>query len=156
MNDPGSPLVGPVTLTSTATSDRGITSVAYQAQIAPGGWSTICTASSAPWSCAWETRTAANATYNLRAVATDGSGRTRNSAAIASRVVDNQGPLVSLAAPGASITATRTLTATASDAGAGVASVTIEYRRGGGAWTTVCTGASSPRACGWDSTVTAD
>lgn len=157
LNDPGSPLVGPVTLSATASSAYGISSVDIQAQLGAGGWATVCTASSAPWSCSWETRTAANGTYDLRAVATDATGRTRSSATVASRVVDNQGPVVSLADPGASLTGTRTLTATATDAGAGVGAVKIEFRPvGSTGWTQVCTGATSPQACGWASTATAD
>jgi hypothetical protein len=71
--------------------------------------------------------------------------------------VDNRGPLVSLADPGASLTGTRTLTATATDAGAGVAAVKLEYRRvGATGWTQICAGATSPQACGWASTATAD
>src|SRR5215212_9432719 len=62
LNDPGSPLVGPVTLSATATSAYGITSVDVQAQLGAGTWTTVCSASSAPWSCSWETRTAANGT----------------------------------------------------------------------------------------------
>jgi hypothetical protein len=157
MANPGSPLFGTVTLTSTSSSERGIASIAYQAQLGAGAWTTVCTGATAPFSCSWDTTSAANGTYSLRAVATDTSGRSRTSATIASRVVDNQGPTVSLTDPGTFIKGTKTLTATASDAGTGLTNVSISYRRAGASsWITVCSGATSPRSCAWDSTVTAD
>jgi chitinase len=153
MSDPGSPLSGPVTLAATASADPGIATVAYQAQLGGGGWATVCTATSAPWSCSWDTRTATSGTYALRAIATDSYGRTRTSATVASRVVTNPGPGIALADPGPSLTGTRTLTATATDVGGGVASVAIAHRRvGDSTWTTICTGTTATLSCAFDST----
>jgi Bacterial Ig domain len=157
MTDPGSPLHGTVVLASTSSSDRGITSVTYEAQLGAGAWTPVCSSSTAPYSCSWDTTSAANGTYSLHAIAFDASGRQLTSAAVASRLVDNQGPIVSLADPGTVLTGTKTLTATATDAGAGVASVSIYWRRAGTTtWNTLCTGATSPKACGFDTTAQLD
>jgi hypothetical protein len=64
---------------------------------------------------------------------------------------------VTLTDPGAYLQGTQPIAATAADAGAGVASLTLYWRRAGApSWTTLCTGATSPRSCAFDSTATAD
>ena len=80
-------------------------------------------------------------------MATDSAGYQRTSAVIASRRVDNTQPSAALADPGAYLTGTVALSATASDTGSGLAALAIEHRAPGGSWTTLCTGAGSPRSC---------
>jgi Big-like domain-containing protein len=146
--DPGTNLQGTVALTATASSNRGIASVLIQA--APAGttsWVDVCTATSAPYSCSWDTVAAGDGSYDLRAVATDSAGYSRTDTR-AARVVDNLAPTVSLTNPGAYLSGTPTISATASDAGSGLQSITIQHRAAGaGAWTDLCTGATSPRSC---------
>jgi hypothetical protein len=157
MIDPGTPLHGTVTLTGTAASERGIASVTFQAQLGAAGWTDACTATTAPYSCSWDTTTVSTGTYALRAVARDAAGYARTSAAIPGRVVDNSGPAVTLDDPGGFLSGTVQISASAADTGAGVASLTLSWRRAGATnWSTLCTGATSPRSCAFDSTATAD
>ena len=51
---------------------------------------------------------------------------------------------------------TEALTATASDVGSGLASLAISYRPAGGSWTTLCSGATSPRTCNLNTVPLAD
>jgi Big-like domain-containing protein len=147
LTNPGAALHGTVTLQSTATSERGIASVRYQS--APAGtttWTDACTASAAPFSCDWNSAGVADGMRDLRAIAVDQAGYQQTSATVASRRVDNTLPAVLLADPGLYLTGTKTLTATGSD-GNGLTSLAIEYRPTGGSWTTLCSGATSPRSC---------
>jgi hypothetical protein len=147
VTDPGAALSGTVTLQSTATSERGIASVRYQsAPAGTGTWSDACTATTAPFSCDWNSAGVADGMRDLRAIAVDQAGYQQTSATVASRRVDNTAPTVTLNDPGTYLTGTKTLTASGSD-GNGLASLAIEYRSAGGAWTTLCSGATSPRSC---------
>ena len=155
--DPGAILRGTVTLAATASSERGIATVRYQT--APAGtstWTDACTASSAPFSCDFDTTTVADGLRDARAVATDQAGYQTTSATIASRRIDNTLPTVALADPGAYLTGSKTLSATASDAGTALAGLQIDYRPAGGTWTTACSGTTSPRSCVLNSALLAD
>lgn len=155
--DPGSPLHGSATLSADASSHRGIASVRIQA--APTGtqtWTDLCTVTSAPYSCRWDSTTLAGGTYDLRALATDAAGYSRASATVAARVVDNAGPDVTLADPGV-LTGTTTISASADDTGTGVADLTIEYRRPGDqAWTRLCGGSAASQSCPLDTSAMGD
>src|SRR5919202_1323664 len=69
LTDPGTPLRGSVALSATASSGRGIASVTFQA--APTGtssWSTVCSATSSPYSCSFDTAAVADGVIDVRAV----------------------------------------------------------------------------------------
>jgi hypothetical protein len=157
MTDPGTPLHGTVSLASTATSDRGIATVRYQTSPAGAGtWTDACVASSSPYSCSFDTTAVADGLRDVRAIATDQASYAKTSAVISSRRIDNTLPTVSLSDPGI-LTGSKTLSATASDAGSGLASLSIDYRlAGGGTWTTACSGTTSPRSCILNSGLLAD
>ncbi|PWN03023.1 signal peptidase I [Nocardioides silvaticus] len=90
VEDPGAYLSGSVTVTASASSTAGITSVRIDR--APSGsttWSALCTDSSAPYSCTWDTTAVADGLYDLRAVMTDSQGRTTTSTIVSARRVDN-------------------------------------------------------------------
>ena len=90
LNDPGAVLAGSVNLTATASSTAGVTSVRFQRSPAGAStWTDICTDTSSPYACAWSTTGVADGLYDLRAVLTDGSGRTTTSATVTSRRVQN-------------------------------------------------------------------
>lgn len=90
LEDPGAYLSGVQTLTAAANSTAGVTSV--QIQYAPTGgtaFTTVCTDTTAPYTCDWATTAVADGVYDLRAVLTDGSNRVTTSAVLTGRHVDN-------------------------------------------------------------------
>ncbi|HET8755838.1 MAG TPA: Ig-like domain-containing protein [Solirubrobacteraceae bacterium] len=156
LTDPGAALRGTVTLESTATSERGIASVRYQSAPAGGGtWTDACVATAAPFSCDWNTAGVADGMRDLRAIAVDQAGYQQTSATVASRRVDNTAPTVTLNDPGAYLTGVETLAASGAD-GNGLVALAIEYRPAGGTWTTLCSGATSPRSCSLNTAALAD
>ena len=152
LTDPG-PMRGTVALSATAASDRGIAMVTFQTSPAGAGtWTDACTATASPYTCSFDTTTAADGLRDVRAVATDAAGYSRT-ATVTSRRVDNTAPATTLTDPGTPLTATKALTATASDTGSGLASVAIQYRPAGGSgWTTICAATS----CDLDTATLAD
>jgi chitinase len=143
--DPGAVVHGPVTLTATASSDRGIDHVTFQRAGAD-----VCTDATAPYTCEIDTTAVADGPLDLRAVATDGAGYARSDTHTVT--VDNTAPTTSLTA-GATLTGSAALDGTASDAGSGLASVTVQYSPAGAStWTDVC----AAQACAWDTTQVPD
>ena len=155
--DPGAPLHGTVALGATAASDRGIASVAFaRAATGSGAWTTICTDTAAPFTCALDTTGAADGVYDLRAVATDAAGYSRT-AVVAALRIDNTTPAVTLTDPGTPLAGTVTVTATATDAGAGLGAVALEQRAAGASsWTALCTRTTSPASCPLDTVTLPD
>lgn len=149
MTNPGSPLSGVVDLTATAADeDSGIATVAIQRAPAGGTtWTTVCTASVAPYRCRFDTTTVADGLYDVRAVASDVAGNTTTSATIANRRVDNSVSSVSVNDPGDFLRGTVTLTANA-NSNVGVASVRIQRApTGKTTWTDICTDTTAPYEC---------
>ncbi|MEO8290796.1 MAG: Ig-like domain-containing protein [Gaiellaceae bacterium] len=159
--DPGSPLRGTVTVnaTGTDTGGSGVANVKIQRSPAGAGtWTDICTDTTSPYSCNFDTTGVADGLYDLRAVSTDNAGNTATSATIANRRVDNTNPAVTMTDPGTPLSGTISLGATATDTGgSGVASVTIQRSpAGAGTWTDVCTDPTSPYSCSFDTTSVGD
>lgn len=93
LDDPGPILSGTESFTATASSSAGVTSVRIQGTAAgTAGWTDLCTDTSAPYGCSYDTALASDGLYDLRAVMVDGSGRTTVSATVANRRVDNTAP----------------------------------------------------------------
>lgn len=156
LTNPGSPLRGDVTLSGTAT---GVANARFQ--YAPAGtttWSDGCTDTTVPYSCPLATTTLADGLYDLRLLAVDGAGNTTASTIVTSRRIDNTGPSVTTADPGAYLRGTVTFTATSSDAGgSGVASVRLQRApTGSGTWSDVCTDTTSPYSCSFNSATVAN
>jgi hypothetical protein len=156
--DPGSPRRGTIVLSGTAT-DSGSGVAAVRMQYAPAGtssWTTGCTATTAPYSCSFDTTAIADGLYDLRAQAIDVAGNAASSAIVAGRRIDNTGPTVSMNDPGAYVSGTITVSATASDAGSGMASVTIQRApTGTTTWTTICVDTTSSYSCSLNTTTLA-
>jgi hypothetical protein len=89
LEDPGSPLAGTVTLTASASdAASGVATVTVQyAPAGSGSWTDVCTTSSAPWSCSFDTTTVPAGSYDFRAVATDAAGNTGTSSPVVDRRV---------------------------------------------------------------------
>lgn len=158
VTDPGSPLRGTVALAATAT-DAGSGVGGVQVQVAPNAgdgssYTTVCTATAAPYSCSWATAGLADGAYKVRAIATDKASNAATSAVVSNRVVDNTAPAAALVDPGATlIVGDVALSATASDATSGVAKVTFQRAPAGATtWTDICTSTSSPYGCTWTAT----
>lgn len=150
---PGTPLRGTVTLAATATdAESGIASVTLQ-YLAPGAatWTTICTDTVAPYSCAWNTGALGDGTYDLRARAVDGAGYSSLSDSVRTAVANNV--LVVLNDPGDVVRGNVTMGATVHSGGALPWLVTIQYApAGGSSWKTLCSGLAAPFGCTWTTT----
>jgi len=158
MTDPGTPLSGTVSLAATATDvgGSGVSSVTIQRSPAGAGtWTDVCTDSSSPYSCSFDTTGVGDALYDFRAVGTDVAGNSANSTS-SNRRIDNVVPTTSLTDPGSPLRGTVTLDATASDGG-GILNVKIQRSpAGAGTWTDICTDATSPYSCSFDTTGVGD
>ena len=158
MTDPGTPLRGTATFAATATdADSGVVQVQLQYQRSgTSTWTTFCTPTIDPYSCRYDTSKLADGTYAFRAVASDAIGNAATSTSVTGRVVDNTVASVSLEDPGAYLSGSITVTATASST-AGIASVRIDRAPAGTTtWTPLCTDATAPYACPWDTTTVTD
>lgn len=161
MTDPGANLGATVTLGATASDGNGtgVVSVTIQRTAAgAGSWSDVCTDTTSPYSCSFDTTGTADGLYDFRAIAVDGVARTKTSTAVANRRIDNTDPTTTVADPGASLSGSVALTAAADDGGgSGIASVAVQYSpAGAGTWSDVCTDTTSPYSCSWDTTGVSD
>jgi hypothetical protein len=151
--DVSTALSGFAALNVTTSADTA--SVTYQRSPAGAGvWTEIGTSTAAPFGLTWTTTTAVDGTYDLRAVATDGSNN-RGTSPVVNVRVDNTAPAGSLTKPTAAQTVggpNVELTASATDTGAGVAFVRFEWRASAGTWAEVATDTSTPYAVTWDPT----
>jgi len=158
MTDPGTPLSGTVSLAATATDvgGSGVSSVTIQRSPAGAGtWTDVCSDSSSPYSCSFDTTSVGDALYDFRAVGTDVAGNSANSTS-SNRRIDNVVPTTSLTDPSSPLRGTVTLDATASDGG-GILNVKIQRSpAGAGTWTDICTDATSPYSCSFDTTGVGD
>lgn len=150
VTDPGSSVQGTVTVAATASdAESGIASATLQ-YLAPGAstWTSICTDTTAPYSCAWATGAVADGTYDLRARAVNGAGYTSLSDSVRTTVANNV--VVVLADPGDIVRGNVATSATVYNGGALPWVVTIQYVVSGGtAWKTLCSGLSAPFGCTW-------
>jgi chitinase len=159
MTNPGSPITGTKSFdgTSTDTGGSGVASLTFQVSpVGAGTWSDMCSDTTSPYSCSYDTSALADGQYDFRSHAIDNAGNTANSTVYSGAIVDNTAPTVTMTDPGQYLKGTITLDATAGDgAGSGVASVKIQRSpAGAGTWTDVCTDNSSPYQCSGVNTAT--
>ena len=90
VEDPGAYLTGTVSVAATASSSAGIVNVKVQrAATGTSTWTDLCTDTTAPYACSWDTTTVPDGLYDLRAVALDGRAATTISSLVTGRRVDN-------------------------------------------------------------------
>ena len=143
-------------LTATASdATSGLASLEISYRPAGGSWTTLCSGSTSPNSCALDTTALADGSYELRARATDVAGNVE--AALVTRTVDNTAPTVSVVPPGP-LRGVASFSIDAVDgSGTGVTSVATELRPTGGSWSPVCTDTTAPYQCtGFDTTTVPD
>jgi hypothetical protein len=158
LQDPGSPLRGTVTFTTAAADTHsGLAKVVVQyAASGTSTWQDLCSATSNPWSCGYDTTRLNDGTYSFRAVASDVAGNSATSSAVTNRAVNNTVSSVSLSDPGQYLGGTVTLNVSASST-AGVVSVRIQRSpTGAGTWTDICTDTTAPYSCSFNTTAVAD
>jgi hypothetical protein len=77
----GSYVSGAVPVTANASTTTGVAKVSIQARTGNGAFAEVCTATTSPYTCSWNTGTATGV-YDLRAVLTDRLGATTTSATV--------------------------------------------------------------------------
>ncbi|REK74102.1 signal peptidase I [Aeromicrobium endophyticum] len=145
---PGSPLKGTDTITATASdAGSGVASVTIQRTAAgTSDWTSVCTTSSSPYTCDWDTTQVTDGAYDLRAIAVDRAANSTTSAVVSATVANNV--TVVLARPGDLLRGSVTTTTTVSGAAGLTPTVRVEYApTGTTTWTTLCTAAASPFTC---------
>ncbi len=160
LSRPADAVRGTVPLTTTVTGAGSLT-YRVDVQYVPAGgtsWSTItgCAGLASPYTCSWATAAFASGPYDLRAVAVTGTSST-TSAVVSGVLVDNTAPTVTMSDPGSPLRGSVTFAATASDAGSGIATVSVQYAATGtSTWTELCADTSAPYSCAFDTTRLAD
>jgi hypothetical protein len=153
MTGPGASVKDTVNLAATASDgETGISAVVMEYQPTNGtAWVTVCTTSTAPYTCAWNTGLVADGSYDVRARATDNAGYSTTSDPVRTTVANNL--LVVLTSPGDVVRGTVPVTTTVYNAGSLSSSVRVEYAPAGTTtWKTLCTAAASPWTCSWATT----
>ena len=161
MTNPGSPITGTKSFDGTATDTGGSGVASLKFQVSPIGlntWSDMCSDTSSPYACSYDTSALPDGQYDFRSVAADNAGNTATSSVYSGAIVDNTAPTATMTDPGAYLRQTVTLGATGGDgSGSGVVNVKIQRSpAGAGTWTDVCTDASSPYSCSFDTTALTD
>lgn len=146
--DPGAAVKGTTTIGVNATdAESGIQGVVLQLQPAAGGaWTTICSTTTSPYNCAWDTTARTDGSYLLRAIATDRAGYSTTSATVRTTVANSL--TVSITSLPEFVRGNVAVQATVNNASGLSPVVSIEYApAGSSSWTTVCANLSSPYTC---------
>src|ERR1019366_1837125 len=111
----GATVSGTVTVTANATDSVGVTGVQFQLDGANLGG--VVTGAGPSYSFSWNSKTVANGSHTLTAVASDAAGNTATSSVSVTVNNDTTPPVVSMTAPanGATVSGTVTVTANATD-----------------------------------------
>ena len=152
VRNPGTSVKGTVTVTADASDgESGVADVVIQHRAVGGStWTTLCTTTTAPYSCSWNTTTVADGGYDLRARATDRAGYSTVSDTVRTTVANNL--VVALTRPADAVRGTVALTTTLSGTGSLTYQVDVQYVLAGGTdWRTItgCAGLASPYTCSW-------
>ena len=152
---PGSTVGGTVAVAVTAEASNGIASVRVQVRPVGGTYADVCTDTSAPYSCAWNTSAIVYGDYELQAVMTQNNGVVVTSLPPHALSVNNVVGSVSITSPAAGRVRGSVDVTAAATSNAGVTSVRIETRSTpGGTFGTLCTVSAAPYTCSWNTTAT--
>lgn len=119
--------------------------------LAPGAtsWTAVCTDTTAPYACAWDTKVLGDGSYSLRARATDRAGYETTSEVVRTSVANKL--YIELASPGDAVRGSVPLSVSVQNVGTLSHTVRVEYAvTGTTSWKTICTNLSSPYACTWN------
>lgn len=124
---PGATSTGTVTVSATAAdSASGVVRVVLEYAVSPSGaWTVLCTDTTAPWSCAWDTTKVADGDYRLRATAHDAAGFSAVSSLVTTTVAN--AAAVTLATIPGVVRGAVPLSATVTGAGGRAVSTTFSY-----------------------------
>lgn len=141
-----------VTMQITAADTEGpVDRVVLEGRSGDGAWITICTDSSAPFSCTQDTRTLADGEYAMRARAIDRAGLETTSAVVRTTVANKVTAVVT--APGTQLRGTVTLGGSVANIGTLAHTVRLQHAApGSSTWTTICADLATPYTCSWDTT----
>lgn len=151
LTSPGAAVQGTTTIVAQASdSGLGVKDVTIEYGVAGSGtWSTMCTTTAAPYSCAWNTAALADGSYVLRARATDLAGYETTTEGIRTSVANKL--MVVMNDPGDDVRGTVQLSAGVFGAGTLNPTVRLQYRAAGAlTWSTVCSGVAAPYTCSWN------
>lgn len=159
VTSPGATVAGTVAISAPATdSGSGVAQVVVQYAAATStSWTTICTDTTSPYSCTWDTLAVLDGDYQLRAIATDNVGTTATSAVVTTRVANPAA--VTLTTVADVVRGGVVLRATVTGAGTRATTTTFQYRLTGttDAWTTACAGGTTTSpSCTWATGTLAD
>jgi subtilisin family serine protease len=146
---PGARLSGTVTLSANATDDRGVIS---RVEFYAGTWQ-LCSDTSAPFSCSWQTQYEYKSKYVLTARAYDAAGNLGTSQQVEVTILEETTPpAISITAPASGTTAVGTVTISASATDASGVS-RVEFLLDGAL---LGTDTSSPYSYAWDTRTAAN
>lgn len=160
VTSPGATVTGTVQVQATASDTAsGVASVRIEyAAAGSSTWTALCTATTSPYACAWNTLLVADGDYQLRAIATDVAGFTATSAVVTTRVA-NPATVVLTDVP-AVVRGNVPLSATVTGAGSRSVSSSFQHRLDGATtWTTItgcATVAGTSPSCTWSTGTLAD
>lgn len=153
LTSPGATVNGIIAVSATA-SDTGSGVAQVVLQYAASGsttWTGLCTDTTSPYSCSWDTATVADGDYQLRAIATDKVGTSTTSAVVATKVANPAA--VTLSTVPEVVRGTVPLSATVTGAAGRAVSSAFQFRVADTAgWTTVagCSAVSGTTpTCSW-------
>ena len=102
MTNPGSPITGSKSFDGTSTDAGGSGVASLTFQVSPIGlntWSDMCSDTTSPYACSYDTTALSDGQYDFRSLATDNAGNTATSTVYSGAIVDNNAPTASVTDP---------------------------------------------------------
>ena len=102
MTNPGSPHHRDEELRRHCHGHRGLGVASLKFQVSPTGagtWSDMCSDTTSPYACSYDTSALADGQYDFRSLATDNAGNTGTSTVYSGPIVDNTAPTATMTDP---------------------------------------------------------